>query len=209
MERRLVAVACMLALGLAAGCGAGDDTEPDDVADTADAIDTSDGTGTDDGVVPDVEDVPEDTVEDVPADTVEDVPADVVEDTADAADEATVACIDPQTPINGEHNAGRNCLSCHTGGGAPRWTLAGTLYDSAAGTTPVAGATIVVTPSSGSEIRLVTGSNGNFYTSAAIAYPATVRASLCPDDQTMPMAVESSGAACNTCHAAGNRVHLP
>lgn len=113
----------------------------------------------------------------------------------------------------GNHNAGQACLTCHVLGnadGAPPFSLAGTLYDSAAGTAPLAAGTIVVTDANGVTLKLATATNGNFYTSATIAWPVTVKASKCPDE--VPMGSQPAVGDCNGCHtgiAAQGRIHLP
>ncbi len=111
---------------------------------------------------------------------------------------------------SGNHNAGLVCLGCHNGSGvAPRWTVAGTLYASSQGGTPIAGATVTVTDANDVTVRLVTASNGNFYTGQALAMPLRVKASRCPDTRLM-MATPMTGD-CNSCHqaATNGRIHLP
>ena len=121
------------------------------------------------------------------------------------------ACDQPSTTLPfGNHNAGLACLGCHTGtGAAPRWTVAGTLYSAAQNGTPIAGATITVTDANGIQLRLVTASNGNFYTGQSLQMPLRVQASKCPDTRRMsgtPMTGD-----CNSCHQAATtgRIHLP
>jgi hypothetical protein len=114
---------------------------------------------------------------------------------------------------NGNHNEGQACLTCHglgNGNGAPVFTLAGTLYNSAAGTAPLAAGTIVVTDANGLSFKLATATNGNFYSSATIAWPVTVKASKCPDE--LQMGSQPAVGDCNGCHtgiAAQGRIHLP
>lgn len=129
-----------------------------------------------------------------------------------APDATPVECVPAATILpNGNHNAGLACLTCHDGQGlAPLWTLAGTLYDSRQGTAPVSAATITVTDALGVELQLVTATNGNFYTSAAITFPVTVSASKCPDTQAMggqPGVGDCNG--CHTANASQGRIHLP
>jgi hypothetical protein len=109
-------------------------------------------------------------------------------------------------------NTGRPCLTCHgksnpSGGVAMK--IAGTIYSAATGGSGVSGATVTVTPASGSPIKMVTGSSGNFYSNSAITFPATVQVSKCPDTATMPMTI--STADCNSCHdgTTNVRIHLP
>lgn len=123
-----------------------------------------------------------------------------------------VACEEPALTVpNGNHNAGLDCLTCHDGNtlGAPTWTIAGTLYDSAAGTNPVSAATILVTDANGVELKLITADNGNFYTSEPVTFPLTVGASKCPDTKFMTGTPQVG--ACNSCHTGGaiGRIHLP
>ena len=118
-----------------------------------------------------------------------------------------------QTADSGHHNPGTNCgvSGCHGGGGGgPRWTASGTLYKSAAGGTPLAGATVTVVDANGVTLDLVTAQNGNFYTGNTIALPATVYASQCPTLTQMVSSV--SNGSCNSCHVGGSAtgaVHLP
>jgi len=109
-------------------------------------------------------------------------------------------------------NHGQACLGCHSGANPSagiNMTLAGTMYTSATSTTPVVGATIKVTGANGTTITMVTGSNGDFYSTAAITFPATVVASKCPDTQTMPAQLTSGSCNQSGCHTSGMRIHLP
>jgi hypothetical protein len=128
----------------------------------------------------------------------------------------------------GNHYPGMDCLGCHQGqsAGAPTFTIAGTLF--ATGSTPIAGATILITDSNNNSFQLVTASNGNFYTGSAVALPLTaLGVSDCAADPmghfmaaempvsstpAMGIAAGSGGAGCNQCHVAGQDappMHLP
>src|SRR4029079_17872811 len=98
------------------------------------------------------------------------------------------------------HNPGQACLTCHDGGtaDAPLWTLAGTLYADGAGTTPLPGGTIIVTDNTGAEIKIISGDNGNFFTSQTIVFPVHIKASRCPDER--PMNNAQSIGDCNSRH---------
>jgi hypothetical protein len=125
-------------------------------------------------------------------------------------DLAPKTCIDRTTTLDtGHHNPGLDCMVCHSAANPaiPQFTVAGTLYDSAAGTNPVIGATVEVTDAAGVKTPLVTAMNGNFYTTQAVALPLHARASGCPDNQVMPTTAGSGS--CNSCHGTANRVHLP
>jgi cytochrome c553 len=135
-------------------------------------------------------------------------------DAAPAAggDASTLTCRNPvTTQASGQHNPGTTCMSCHgAGGNAPRFTMGGTLYATAAGGAPVVGATITVRDASGQSIDVVSAQNGNFWIVQAVTYPVTVYASSCPTVQ--PMIATSATGDCNSCHAAGvgpGTVHLP
>jgi hypothetical protein len=110
---------------------------------------------------------------------------------------------------NGNHNAGQACLSCHTGAGAPRWQVAGTLFSTAAGGAAIGGATVTITDANNVVTKLITAPNGNFYSGANFAFPVRVNASRCPDKKTMGEAAPNGN--CNSCHQAGGvgRIHLP
>jgi hypothetical protein len=107
-------------------------------------------------------------------------------------------------------NSGQACLGCHVSGGQASsriFTAAGTLYASATGGGAVSGATVTITDSNNKKVTIVTGSDGNFYTTTSIAFPATVQASKCPDTQTMSATL--SKADCNSCHTSSMQIHLP
>src|SRR5690606_31148111 len=106
-------------------------------------------------------------------------------------------CIPAAAPNgNGNHNAGADCISanCHlpgqNGPGAPEFQLAGTLYTDKAGAAVVAGGTVVVTDANGTDIPLITASNGNFYTAQLITFPVAVKVSKCPTSMSMPDPVQ-------------------
>ncbi|HJZ85087.1 MAG TPA: hypothetical protein VKN99_07935 [Polyangia bacterium] len=130
-------------------------------------------------------------------------------------DAAPDAMCDPiaNTNDSGHHNSGADCMSCHNGNtaGAPKWFVAGTIYTSAIGGTPIAGATIHVRDANGQQLTLVSALNGNFYTSLSVVYPLTVSASACPNAAPMLATVAAPGG-CNSCHLSGGtpgRVRLP
>lgn len=129
-------------------------------------------------------------------------------------DGPAAACEPTATNLpNGEHNAGQPCLTCHgPGGEGPRFTIGGTLFTTAQGGAPIAGATIVVVDAASVTTRLITASNGNFYTNATLALPLRVSASRCPDTQPMNGAIATAqDGDCNGCHqpATAGRIHLP
>jgi len=100
---------------------------------------------------------------------------------------------------------GRDCLECHGGGEAKRWTLAGTVYpatDSAAGA-GILGATVRVHDAGGRSFGLRTNLAGNFYTAEKVTFPLQVcvehgGASTC-------MEAATTSGACNGCHTVPGR----
>jgi hypothetical protein len=112
---------------------------------------------------------------------------------------------------NGHHNPGMDCMdSCHDHG----FTIAGTLYTDATGTTPVSGATITAIDAFGYSYDVVSQSDGNFDSAFAMEFPITIYVSSCPNIQMMTAQITEAQAGCNAsgCHASGGaqgRVHLP
>jgi hypothetical protein len=123
-------------------------------------------------------------------------------------DAGASSCAQPATPPDGHHNAGAQCLTCHDGNttGAPRWTLAGTLYDPS-NTNPVTGATVTVIDASNTHITMISGNNGNFWTQQTVAFPVHTSASLCP--ASVAMTATAGVGSCNGCHSSNMRIHLP
>jgi hypothetical protein len=100
----------------------------------------------------------------------------------------------------GHHNPGTNCLDCHGDNptnGAPKFSVAGTLYNGPSGVKPVPNATVTIIDAMGREFKMPTQQNGNFWTSATVALPVKSSASSCP--KTKPMMAESLG----NCNSAG------
>ena len=188
------------------GCGDDGEGSDADVDVTQDQV--ADDAAQDDALADTPTDIAED---DAASDPTQDTQADDAQ--ADDAQEEEVAavCEPPQSPGPGAHHAGGDCLSCHGSMGADlRWTVAGTLYSDPAGSSPVSGATIVVSDAAGKERKLVTGGDGNFYTTEAFTFPLDVAASKCPDHQEMIEPLESGSCNASACHGNSSfRIHLP
>jgi hypothetical protein len=139
---------------------------------------------------------------DAPADANEGDP--VVADAAVDAGDDFFVCREPVTEnlATGRHNAGRNCMECHSAAGpGPRWYAAGTVFVDGAGSAPRPGVTITIQDATGKRIDLVTARNGNFWTPEPLEYPLFTFASSCPSLQSMgPEVPASSLGACNSCH---------
>lgn len=118
----------------------------------------------------------------------------------------TPSCIAAASPSPVAMRPGEACLTCHATQ-APVLTLGGNVFDSATGTNAVAGATVTIVDAANAITTLVTGTDGSFYTGKAIAYPAKVAVSKCPDTAAMVSTVTTGD--CNSCHGAAMRIHLP
>ncbi len=113
----------------------------------------------------------------------------------------------------GEHGSptmrpGEDCLGCHDGQTATRYTAAGTVYSNANGTAAVSGASVVIAYGTNLSQTLSTTTNsaGNFFFTQAFTYPATVTVTGVGLNMSMPNA---GFAGCNSCHtvAGQGRVH--
>jgi hypothetical protein len=102
---------------------------------------------------------------------------------------------------------GMACISCHsqTGGEAPLFALAGTVYPTAhepddcyGGGSAISGAQVVITDANGATITLTPNSAGNFSSRAAIALP--FRAKVVRNGAERAMAAAQSDGDCNGCH---------
>jgi hypothetical protein len=123
-----------------------------------------------------------------------------------------LTCREPSPQrIDGNHNAGRNCMQCHSAAGpGPRWYAAGTVFADGNGT-PRVGATITIRDATGKTVDIVTATNGNFWTPEPLQYPLVTFASSCPDIRSMgPEVPVASAGACNSCHGVNvGRIILP
>ncbi|MDB4970068.1 MAG: hypothetical protein JWN44_5757 [Myxococcales bacterium] len=123
-------------------------------------------------------------------------------------------CIEPATPVlDGHHNAGTACLGCHDGNTATKFTAGGTVYDNAG--KALSGVTVELVDAKGVKVSVVSasqGAAGNFYTSAALAFPVTVRGSKCPYDRPMTAklaAATDGNCARSGCHGPAMPIHVP
>ncbi len=96
---------------------------------------------------------------------------------------------------------GEDCLRCHGGGEASRWTVAGTVYPApgAARDAGVLGAYVHVRDANGWAFALRTNAAGNFYTAEAVAFPLQVCVEWAGASTCMSAPVTRGG--CNACHA--------
>jgi hypothetical protein len=102
---------------------------------------------------------------------------------------------------------GQACISCHagTGGEAPTFVLAGTLYptghepDNCNGVSNTSGATVVVTGGSGASVTLTPNPAGNFYSTTSLAPPYQAKVVNAAGAERAMVSKVSSGD-CNSCH---------
>jgi hypothetical protein len=114
---------------------------------------------------------------------------------------SNVICEQPVDETGGRHNEGQQCITCHKVGvpadptpplqDGPDFLAGGTLYETANGN-PKGNATVVISWTGGSaKLYTATGAPGagpgNFHGVAGdftgITYPATVKVSLCPEQE--------------------------
>ncbi len=110
------------------------------------------------------------------------------------------------------HNAGRDCMQCHAGGGgeAPTFAFGGTLYDGNG--KAVVGAEIRVVDANGKAASVYTGPEGNFHSSGTLTMPWHAGARNATSKALMISSLTYGG--CNKCHCTGSScttapLHLP
>jgi hypothetical protein len=100
-------------------------------------------------------------------------------------------------PGEGVHHRGEDCGICHKPGGKAGnkvWTMSGTLYDSRAARTPLAGGEIILQDCEGNVISMTSNELGNFWTTAPIASnPYTVATPHAGGAPVPLYALDSSG----------------
>jgi hypothetical protein len=118
---------------------------------------------------------------------------------------AATACVPEEGPMMAPF---QDCIGCHNGGAATRWTVAGTWAK---------GAHVTITDSNGKTVALRGNDVGNFYTAEGLAFPITVsvdgavmhqwdRVTGEPDPTKV---AQVSYGGCNACHfAPGQTIEL-
>lgn len=99
----------------------------------------------------------------------------------------TAGCIPEEGPMM---EPGSDCLECHGGGEARRWTVAGTWGGQ--------GNQVTLRDAGGKTVALRTNRVGNFWTAEPLAFPLRVSVNGVP----MPAAVADGS--CNGCHGRGD-----
>jgi len=114
---------------------------------------------------------------------------------------------------NAGNPAGVNCMDCHSaaGGANAKWGIAGTVYNSSAGTAPVAKAEVRVVDATGKELALVySDDKGNFWADTIVGgIPAGSKVGVRNATVTKLMgtvlAAKDSGCQQAGCHVAGSQ----
>jgi hypothetical protein len=107
---------------------------------------------------------------------------------------AAGGCIMEEGPMM---EPGSDCMECHDGGEAPRWTVAGTWERQ--------GQRVGIVDANGKSFTLHTNKAGNFWSSEPVAFPLTVSV----DGVSMAtnpkggLVQSSSRGSCNRCHDHG------
>lgn len=111
---------------------------------------------------------------------------------------------------------GRACIECHSKGGGPRFTFAGTVMgklteeDNCIGPT---GAQVILVGADGKAVSITTNDVGNFRTNLPLALP--YRAKIVANGKTKEMTTPQTSGDCNACHtktganAAPGRLTMP
>lgn len=105
------------------------------------------------------------------------------------------------------HYPGEDCGSCH-GNQAREFTVSGTLYTDATGTTVAPGGIVVIRNVNGTELfRMTADAAGNFYTNTILVYPA--KAESLSSQLTMAQTFSNTGRSCNQsgCHDSSRRIY--
>ncbi len=115
------------------------------------------------------------------------------------------------TALKGRMNPGKACVSCHDGGRAPAFAVAGTVYATVgAFGSGLEGAAIEVVDATGTSVSLRSNAVGNFYTRAALVPPLQISISSGAASASMPDAPSGN---CNSCHhpheGGVGRLHVP
>jgi len=117
---------------------------------------------------------------------------------------------------------GQSCISCHagTGGEAPKFVIAGTLYptghepDNCNGVNGNTGARVVVTGTNGTSVTLTPNSAGNFYSTTTLPPPYQAKVVSSAGVERVMSSAASTGD-CNSCHtqngtnSAPGRITMP
>lgn len=104
---------------------------------------------------------------------------------------------------------GSDCLSCHSGGEAPTWSFAGTIFEGpqAPESAGRMGVTVTVEGADGKRVSVRSNAAGNFYSAERLRPPLRAWVSLGGQVAEMQGTFEHGG--CNACHTWPARPSYP
>jgi hypothetical protein len=119
------------------------------------------------------------------------------------------------TSGSGSMEPGMACINCHasSGGEAPRFTIAGTVYPTAHepdlcnGANGTNGALVVITGADGASTTITPNAVGNFYYTGSVATP--FRAKVTYMGRERDMAATQTSGDCNSCHTQNGTMSAP
>jgi len=108
----------------------------------------------------------------------------------------------PSEPARSSHNAGRDCLQCHS------FSLAGTVYRDDGSVYPGAVVRLTTRPGGGPDVlvNVTTDASGNFYTNTPVSWGDGLSADVQGTGALRAMEAPVTGGACNSCHAGQDRI---
>jgi hypothetical protein len=135
--------------------------------------------------------------------------------TLDPVFSAAPTCTSGQYWTGGNGNSmrpGEACIACHSRGGGPRFTVAGTVYPTGheyddCDSKAASGAVVTVTDSKGVAASFTANSVGNFSGNASLSFPITASVNFGGKTRAMTTAVPSGD--CNSCHTETGATNAP
>jgi len=108
----------------------------------------------------------------------------------------------PSDPVRTSHNAGRDCLQCHS------FSLAGTVYRDDGSVYPGAVVRLTTRPGGGSDVvvSVTADASGNFYTNTPVSWGDALYTDVQGTGARRLMEAPVTSGACNSCHAAQDRI---
>jgi hypothetical protein len=129
-----------------------------------------------------------------------------------SADDPPAVCSTNKTWSNGNHGSplmhpGGECISCHSQGEGPQYTIAGTVMaatDDDTNCDGLSGVTVEITDKTGQKLSLTTNAAGNFFSGGhggtSLTFPVTAK--VISGGKERAMTTPQNSGDCNTCHGA-------
>jgi len=110
----------------------------------------------------------------------------------------------PSEPARSSHNAGRNCMDCHS------FSVAGTAYRDDGSISPGAVVRITSQPAGAGDVLLnvTADASGNFYSSQPVSWGDGLYTDARGSGTPRAMQASISSGACNSCHAGADRIRV-